>query len=56
MARNLQLTRTEAEWLVDLLEACDPLQEGTWRHDLAAEIRELFGMVPQETNHTRAPD
>ena len=46
MARNLTLTRTEAEMLVDLLEDCDPLVAGTWRHHLAGEIRELFGMVP----------
>ena len=45
MARNLALTRDEAEWLVDLLEDCDPVKVGSWRHDIATELRELFGMV-----------
>jgi hypothetical protein len=48
MPRMLPLTRTEAEWLVDLLEDCDPKKTGTWRHDLASEIRTLFGMVSLE--------
>lgn len=45
MAKKLTLTRTEAESLVDLLEDCSPVEVGTWRHNLAHEIRELFGMV-----------
>lgn len=48
MARNLTLGRTEAKWLVELLEDCDPKVAGTWRHDMAAEVRELFGMAPLE--------
>ena len=48
MARDLHITRQEGEWLVDLLEKCDPKKEGSWRHDLASEIRELFGMVTLE--------
>ena len=48
MARDWTLTRTEAENLVDLLEDCDPKEVGTWRHDLASELRELFGMVSLE--------
>lgn len=46
--RNLPLRRTEAEFLVDLLEDCDPTKEGTWRHDMAAEIRHIFGMCSYE--------
>lgn len=42
--RHLSLTRTEAEWLVALLEDCNPKTVGTWRHDLADEIRYEFGM------------
>jgi hypothetical protein len=38
--RDLPLTRTEAESLVDLLEEA----EDGWRVSLAAEVRELFGM------------
>lgn len=44
MSRNLTLVRTEAEWLVDLLEKCDPVKEGSWRYDMASEVRRLFGM------------
>lgn len=53
--RNLLLTRTEAEWLVDLLESCDPEKEGTWRRAMAADIRDLFGMATreEETKHRR---
>ena len=45
MARPLMLDRTEAENLVDLLEDCDPKKVGTWRHDMADDIRKLFGMI-----------
>ena len=41
--QDLSLTRDEGERLVDILEACDPLTE-KWRHELASEIRQLFGM------------
>lgn len=51
----LPLTRTEAEWLVDLLEKCDPKKVGTWRHDLASEIRTLFGMIPREDEQKNSP-
>ncbi len=44
--RDISLTRTQGEALVDLLEDCDPLVVGTWRHDIAADIRQAFGMVP----------
>lgn len=46
--RSLELNRNEAESLVDLLENCDPAETGTWRHDMAAEIRVLFGMNSRE--------
>lgn len=42
--RKLELTRDEAEYLVDLLEVRDI----PFALDLAAEIRELFGMVTRE--------
>lgn len=53
MARQLTLVRTEAEWLVDLLEDCDPAKIGTWRHLMAAEVRELFGMCSLEEERRR---
>lgn len=48
MAQKLTLGRTEAEWLVDLLENCDPAIVGTWRHDMAKDVRGLFGMCSLE--------
>jgi len=54
--RALELTRNEAEWLVDLLEDCDPKAVGSWRHDLAAEIRTLFGMVQLKDQPASSPD
>lgn len=44
MARNVSLTRDEAEMLADLLMLTD---EGR-AYDLSSEIRRLFGMVSQE--------
>lgn len=55
MPRNLSLTRDQAEWLVDLLEYCDPKTEGSWRHDLASEIREQFGMSPRNIEAPPTP-
>lgn len=46
--RGIILSRNEAEDLVILLEDCDPKQIGTWRHDIAAQIRQNFGMVSFE--------
>lgn len=46
--RNVSMSRDDAENLVDLLELCDPVKVGTWRHDLAANIREVFGMTTRE--------
>ena len=46
--RNISISRDEAEWLVDLLEKCDRKTEGSWRFDLADQIRETFGMVTRE--------
>ncbi len=61
--RQLALTRNEAEWLVDLLEDCNPVETGTWRIDMAAEVRELFGMakgpqnwLPRAEQKTEKPD
>lgn len=46
--KNVPMSRDDAENLVDLLEDCDPSKVGTWRHDLAANIREAFGMTTRE--------
>jgi len=46
--RHLTLTRDEAEALVDLLEDCNPETQGTWRFNIADELRELFGMCSRE--------
>lgn len=43
MPRQILLSRTQADALLDLLEDCDPAVVGTWRHDLADEIRTAFG-------------
>lgn len=53
--RNLPIDRNEAEWLVNLLEECDPKKSGTWRFDLASEIRTLFGMVSREEEARSTP-
>jgi hypothetical protein len=45
MPRSVELTRDEAERLVDLLEDCDLKVVGTWRHAIAEDIREAFGMI-----------
>jgi hypothetical protein len=42
MARDWCLGRTEAEWLVDLIENQDEMLH------LADELRELFGMRPRD--------
>lgn len=47
MSRTLELTRDEAENLVDLLELGDPKTEG-WRFSVASDVREIFGMVSRE--------
>ena len=44
MARKITLGRTEAEWLVDLLEEADPRNTGIWRIELSRKIRASFGM------------
>lgn len=46
--RTIELSRDEAEWLVDLLEDCDPFREGAWRALLAAQIRDAFGMCSMD--------
>jgi len=48
MAIKLILTRTEAEDLVELLENCDKKVVGSWRHDIADDIRKLCGMYSLE--------
>jgi hypothetical protein len=44
MARNIILTRDEAEILTDLLMLTDEIKA----FDLSSDIREMFGMVSQE--------
>lgn len=46
MAREWTLTRTEAEYLVDLLEAQPPRIGMAF--ELADQLRELFGMIPRK--------
>jgi len=45
--RKLTLTRTEADWLIDLLEDCDISTTGEWPHQMAQDIRQLFGLAQQ---------
>ena len=47
MPRPIEISRDEAEMLVDLLEGNKPLR-GDLQPELAAEIRKLFGMVTRE--------
>jgi len=51
--RSIELNRTTAEDLVDLLESCDPKKEGTWRWDLADDVRAAFGMVSNVEEFTK---
>ena len=46
MARNLTLTRTEAEYLVDLLEN----DGGGMALIIADDLRDLFGMIKRQEN------
>jgi hypothetical protein len=48
VAKNIMLTRDEAELLVDLLM----LTDNGHGHDLASEIREIFGMVSEDAELT----
>ena len=50
MARNWEVSRDEAEYIVDVLEALTDKIEGPhWRAPyLAQELRDLFGMGPRE--------
>jgi hypothetical protein len=53
MPKLLELTRTEADELIDLLEDCDIKKVGIWRHSIAADIRELFGYCSFEESQKR---
>lgn len=53
--KNVPMTRDEAEWLVDLLEKSDPDKVGQWTLYLAANIRDVFGMIGQEES-SRKPE
>lgn len=53
--RKIELSRREAEWLVDLLEACDRQEVNNWRHGLAEEIRAKFGMKTFEQEYGSQP-
>jgi hypothetical protein len=48
MPRPLILSRGEAEYLVEKLEALSISEEGSLPWDLAAELREIWGMAPNE--------
>jgi hypothetical protein len=49
MSRPICINRTEAELLVDLLENCEQGRDGAYlAQELAAEIRQVFGMVARE--------
>lgn len=50
--RTLELTRDEAELLVDLIEHQHPQEVDLRLAGVAAELRELFGMIP--LNHPEA--
>lgn len=54
--KNVPMSRDDAENLVNLLEACDPAKVGSWRHDLAANIREVFGMVTLDQEAMLKPE
>ncbi len=45
MSRDWNIGRDDAELIVDLLEDCNPA-ECLQRYMLAAELRQIFGMVP----------
>lgn len=49
MTRQWSLTRTEAEFLVDLIEKSGAMQY------LADELRELFGMAPFPAGTVQEP-
>jgi hypothetical protein len=53
--RSIEITRDESECLVDLLEYPDPKVVGTWGVDLAARIRETFGMIPKPPDDPPKP-
>ena len=48
MSRPLLLSRDQAEWLVDILEKHADAHRELNLDELAAELRELFGMIPHE--------
>jgi hypothetical protein len=45
MSRPVNITRDEAEDLVELLEDYDHEVCGTYRMDISEKIREVFGMM-----------
>jgi len=48
MSLQIQITRDEAEMLVDLLEGKPTVAAEEQRHELSKEIRALFGMSTRE--------
>lgn len=51
MPRDILISRDEAEQLVDMLEegfTVDPVAIDSWKLELAAQIRERFGMSTKE--------
>jgi hypothetical protein len=50
--RTLELSRTEAEFLIDLLEETNPEGED-WRRTMADELRRKFGCCTWEETKRR---
>ena len=50
MSRSINITRGEAEELVELLEDYDYQTDGTSRIDISAKIRSVFGMKTLEAH------
>lgn len=45
--RNLRLTRSEAEWLIDLLDK-NSESDNDWMAIMSNDLRGLFGMLSRE--------
>jgi hypothetical protein len=54
MARDFKLTRTEAEYLVDLLDSRIEETNDGMASELGEQLRELFGMVTREVQIAKA--
>lgn len=50
--RNLRLTRSEAEWLIDLLDK-NSQSDNDWMAIMSNDLRGLFGMLSREQERER---